>query len=182
MKDISAWLRRDFEIGGVKLINFITLCEDEKRMVLKWRNSWRVRKWMFNGEPITENEHFSFIERLKKDNRNFYWMAEINAEPSGVVSFQGMDRRKKVSYVGIYSVKKGSGRFIMQSLLDLWNDIKSIKTLQVELMSTNRRAHEFFKSLGFQEVGEVRFIGHDNSRKVISMSLKKRDDGKIHAS
>lgn len=170
--EIAVLLKGDFETASLKLINFINLSREEKKMVLEWRNSPRVRRWMFNSSPITEDEHFAFIERLKKDGRNFYWMAERNGEPCGVVSFQGMDRRRKTASIGIYSVKKGSGRFMMQGLIDLRKDMKGMDVLQAEVLSDNVRAREFFRSFGFEEDGETRSI--DGSRKAISMSLEKR--------
>ena len=37
---------------NIQLINFIELSEEEKEMVLKWRNDSEIRKWMYNQEEI----------------------------------------------------------------------------------------------------------------------------------
>lgn len=176
-KDISFRLRKDFEIDGVKLINFVNLSEDEKRMVLKWRNSRRVRKWMFNSEPISESEHFSFIERLKMDNRNFYWVAEIDGTPTGVVYFQKVDVINKSSYLGIYSVRKGNGKLMLGNLMRLWFDVLKMCFLKCEVLEGNERAFRLYKDLGFEvdNSSAHTIIREGETVKVISLKVERHN-------
>ena len=51
--------------------NFIMMNDEEKRMVLKWRNADSVRRRMYSANQATEDEHFNFIRTL--ENRNDRW-------------------------------------------------------------------------------------------------------------
>jgi len=78
-------LRKDIDFGDVKFVNLINLTDEEKEMVRSWRNSEEIRKWMFTDHIISKGEHFHFIEGLKKDIRNLYWIVEKDALPIGVL-------------------------------------------------------------------------------------------------
>ena len=41
---------------NIKLMNFTELTLEQKEMVLIWRNSSEIRKWMYNQEEIELND------------------------------------------------------------------------------------------------------------------------------
>src|SRR3990167_2430885 len=71
---ITINLRRDFKFGDILLINFMNLGDKEKEIVRGWRNNVDIRKWMYSDHIISEEEHTRFIEELKIDNKNSYWL------------------------------------------------------------------------------------------------------------
>jgi len=65
--------RKDFIVPPFRLVNYINLSLEEKKMVLDARNSEEVRKWMTSTEPISFDSHLRFIENLKTSEKSFYW-------------------------------------------------------------------------------------------------------------
>ena len=58
---------------NIQLLNFIDLKLEEKEMILKWRNHPEIRKWMYNQDNITLENHLKFIEELKiKDDQLYF--------------------------------------------------------------------------------------------------------------
>ena len=68
----------------IRFKNFINLTDDEKLLVLEWRNSDRVRSKMANTEIIPKENHLKFIESLKTRNDCKYWLFMIDDVPVGV--------------------------------------------------------------------------------------------------
>ncbi|MCP4370277.1 MAG: UDP-2,4-diacetamido-2,4,6-trideoxy-beta-L-altropyranose hydrolase [Deltaproteobacteria bacterium] len=162
-------LRRSIDFGDVKFINFVDLTDDEKNMVRNWRNSDEIRKWMFTDYLISKEEHYHFIKNLKKDNRNFYWMVEVDNNPIGVVYFQNIIFEHKSGSFGIYSMKNGNGKLMLHYLLQLWFNNLQMHTLKCELMEGNERAYTLYTEFGFKEEGS-RYVKRDcNTIKVVSM-------------
>jgi UDP-4-amino-4,6-dideoxy-N-acetyl-beta-L-altrosamine N-acetyltransferase len=73
--------------------NFVLLTEEEKRMVWQWRNDYRIRKWMYNPNVISYENHLSFIENLKNDNTRKYWLIQRNKNNMGVTSISNISNR-----------------------------------------------------------------------------------------
>ncbi len=169
---LSASLRRDIDFGEVKFANFINLSDNEKEMIRNWRNSDEIRKWMFTDHIISKEDHLNFIENLRKDGANFYWMVIADDKPIGVVSFQKVDFKNRSGYLGIYSTEKGIGRLIMKYLLHLWFELTQMRILKCEVLEGNKHAYNFYKNAGFMEEDIVRFIRKENiNKKVILMSI-----------
>ncbi len=168
--NLSNTLRRNIDFGKIKFVNFINLSDDEKELICNWRNSDEIRKWMFTGHIISKEDHLNFIENLRKDDANFYWLVKVDNTSVGVTYFQKVDVNNKSSYFGIYSVKKGCGKLMLHHLMRLWFDILQMLTLKCELIEGNERAFRLYKDVGFNEDAS-RFIQKEGSMvKVISMT------------
>ena len=70
---------------GYQFKNFIIMSDDEKRMVLKWRNDDRVRRRMLSANQATEEEHFNFIKTLEGRDDRWYWIVYRENLPVGVL-------------------------------------------------------------------------------------------------
>ena len=46
----------------IKLINFTDLSNDEKKIILEWRNNPNIKKWMYTQSDITLESHLNFID------------------------------------------------------------------------------------------------------------------------
>lgn len=82
--------------------NFIILNDDEKRMVLKWRNDDSVRRWMYSAKQATEEEHFNYIKTLEGRDDRWYWLIYRGELPVGVLVLALQDREKEMFEHGIY--------------------------------------------------------------------------------
>ena len=60
----------------IKLINFIDLIYDEKKMVLEWRNNQNIKKWMYTQDDINLESHLNFIDSLKNSKDKLYFLVK----------------------------------------------------------------------------------------------------------
>ena len=92
-----------YESHGYKFKNFVLLSLEEKQMVLEWRNTPSVRKWMYNSESIELKDHLSFIENLSQREDKYYWLV---TSPSGnyigVFDITSVDKEKDEAEMGYY--------------------------------------------------------------------------------
>ena len=53
----------NYKIKKYRFKNFVKISKQESKMVLKWRNHKKVRKWMDNNKTITLQQHEKFNEK-----------------------------------------------------------------------------------------------------------------------
>ncbi len=164
------------------LINFINLSDSEREIVRLWRNNEIIMKWMYQDHLISFEEHSNFINKLRADNNNFYWMIKKNTgDYIGVISLNRIDLRNKNAYFGIYSNPEsklsGGGGLLIECLKKLAFDIINLHTLKLEVIESNKRAIDFYEKSGFIEEGRLKeFVFKDgNWLDVIVMGIIKRN-------
>jgi UDP-4-amino-4,6-dideoxy-N-acetyl-beta-L-altrosamine N-acetyltransferase len=128
--------------GNFSYKNFISLTDEEKLMVLNWRNHENIRKWMYNQDVIEKDSHFSFIKSLKKRKDCFYWLVFKKETPIGVFSLTDIDYQiSQVApgyYLDPYREKTGSGfEFIITSNRLIFEDF-NVERRYGCILSTNR--------------------------------------------
>lgn len=151
---------QNFDLPQVRLINFSNLSEDEKEIVRKWRNHPGIRKWMRTDKIIDSKDHLSFIERLKRDSKNFYWMVKSNNENIGVIYLNNLDSKNRNAVLGVYANPdlKGVGFKLMAALMDLSFGLGCLHSLKLEVREDNRKAINFYLKSGFKQEGLLREV------------------------
>lgn len=173
--------KKIFEIGEFKYINFTHLSRDSSLIenVRQWRNHPDIRKYMYNDDEISEEEHQIFISSLNKRKDVTYWFVHYKENPIGVVSLVKIDESNKQAELGYYLIPK-----ILNSGLGLTfafhNFLFSFKCLMFNILfgathADNRNALLLDKYLGCI-MGECLTIKKNgNSRNFLSWTLKKED-------
>jgi UDP-4-amino-4,6-dideoxy-N-acetyl-beta-L-altrosamine N-acetyltransferase len=168
-------LNQDFVLSEANLINFISLTSDDKEVVHQWRNHPDVRKWMRTDHIIEYEEHQSFIERLRNDEVNFYWLVKSENQNIGVVYLTGVNSKEKTAYSGVYANPqlRGVGQKLMSSLQELSFDLCKFSSLNLEVMELNQRAISFYKNAGFIQKDQAcqSICKEGTSYKVIMMEM-----------
>ena len=158
-------------IDNMVVKNFIDLNEDEKSIVLFSRNSENIRKWMYNSEVISELSHLEFIEKLKIDKVNKYFLVSQNNEYIGVIYFNKIDYKTKSAYFGLYGIVqskiKGIGRILEEVSIDYAFNILKLKRLKLEVFSDNIQVRNLHKKYNFIETNKKLINNHE----VICMEL-----------
>lgn len=177
-------LKKNINFGDFILKNFINLTGNEMIMVLEWRNHVSVRKEMYQDHIISIEEHSKFIEKLKYDDKNYYWILKNkNGDCMGTIYLNKLDFRNKNAYFGIYSNPsiKGVGCLLIECLKKLAFDIVNLHTLKLEVIAINERAINFYKKSGFIEEGRLKeFVFKDGRwHDVIVMGILSREKGQI---
>lgn len=154
-------IKKDFVWDFYRIKNFINLSDQEKETVLLWRNNDAVRKWMCTDHSITPQEHSSFIEGLRKDNKSFYWIVQDLHDNHlwGVINLTRVDMRNCNAYLGVYAnpcvQRQGAGKVLMRCLRYLAFDVFALHTLKLEVLAGNERAMRFYQKEGFIQEGRL---------------------------
>jgi len=102
-----------FKAGNYSFRNFISLSDIEKEKVWSWRNEESIRRFMYNKEIISLENHLKFIDSLSLRDDVYYWIVEKEGEVVGVTNLTSVDLQKSRTELGYYMVpemqKKGIG-------------------------------------------------------------------------
>ncbi len=175
-------LKSDFELGGFKIVNFVNLTFEEKEIVRNCRNNENIRKMMFSDSIISSEEHSNFINKLRKDNNNFYWIVKKGNEFIGTISMNRVDMINKNAYIGIYTNPDyklpGAGSILIKCLKKLAFGEANLHTLKLEVIDKNERAINFYKKSGFIDEGRLKEIVFRENRwyDVIIMGTMNREE------
>ncbi|NOR55562.1 MAG: UDP-2,4-diacetamido-2,4,6-trideoxy-beta-L-altropyranose hydrolase [Sulfurovum sp.] len=167
--DLKTKIEILLESTRVKLINFINLSLEEKKMVLAWRNHPNVRKWMFSQETISLDNHLNYINSLHSIEDSVYFLVKEGAQAIGVIDFTSIDYEKRNAKFGIYSNPDlmGVGSFLMRKIIDYGFNILKVETLVSEVFEDNISAIKLYKRYDFRNT----MTKQVNNRDVIYMEL-----------
>ena len=130
--------------GAVELSNFIDLPHETLKSILYMRNHSDVRMQMHNNSPISEEEHFNFVESLKTNKSKKYFAASVSNKIVGVIYFTDIDSPKDTTTFGIYAnlIDKTpkSGSILMETGIVYFNNYISCNKLFLEVYQSNKRA------------------------------------------
>ncbi len=169
----------NLRIGKYELINFTELSQEEAEIVRVWRNSERVRRWMFNDHTISKEEHRNFLLSLRGDTTKLYWLVRDSSDYLGVVSLRDINPLHRRAYGGLYSNPdmRGKGKILGKLLMKVAFDILTLHTLRMEVIETNEKAKKLYKDLGFRGEGILRdFLFRDGRwLNVVVMSITEEE-------
>lgn len=118
---------KKYESQGYKFKNFICLSDDEKKLVLEWRNSPDIRRWMYNRSIITIDDHLAFIEGLKTKSDRYYWLVfNEKDKPIGVFNIINVDVDNNKAETGSYAKPN--------SILESFNFSKAYFSLYFDIL------------------------------------------------
>lgn len=130
--------------------------------VLKWRNSDKIKSFMYTDHQITREEHYQWFKKVTTDPRYKVWLLHHKGHPLGLINFSDIDREHSRCYWGFYigeaTAPKGSGTIMGISALNtIFNDTDIYKVCS-EVVHTNSGSIQFHRKLGFEPEGK--FVEH----------------------
>jgi UDP-2,4-diacetamido-2,4,6-trideoxy-beta-L-altropyranose hydrolase/UDP-4-amino-4,6-dideoxy-N-acetyl-beta-L-altrosamine N-acetyltransferase len=136
------------EILKPKLVNFTELSLHEKKMILEWRNSKEIRRWMYTDELISLKNHLSYIDSLDSREDRVYFLVKDGDRAIGVIDFTSIDYKKNQADIGLYARpnERGIGTTLMKIIIEYGFNI-----LIAEVLKENHRAIRLYKKFGFIE-------------------------------
>ncbi|MFS1161535.1 UDP-4-amino-4,6-dideoxy-N-acetyl-beta-L-altrosamine N-acetyltransferase [Aeromonas salmonicida] len=130
--------------------------EDELNIMLAWRNEPKVRNNMYTQHVISQEEHYSWWERIKVCEDQRYYMYEYEGQPCGITSFNNVDLSNKNSAWAFYtspSAPRGSGAKMEFLMLDLAFITLGLHKLYCEVLEFNRPVITLHHKFGFETEG-----------------------------
>jgi len=162
-------------------INLRPVQESDLDRILAWRNSERVRSFMYTDHIITAAEHRAWFERLRGAEFPAALVFEYRGMPAGLKSFTRIDRGNNLCYWGFYlgesELPKGCGSAMGFLALEYAFERLALRKLCAEAFAFNEGSLKYHTRLGFSQEG--RFVRHvlKNGRyeDVISFALFRDD-------
>ena len=125
--------------------NFILLSDDEKRMVLSWRNDPKIRIWMSNDGEIAYDDHLNFIDGLRGRDDRYYWLVIKNDVPIAVYDIVSVDYKEESAVSGYYLAPQylgtGEGFPFQYNYKKFFFDNLGFKTMYGYILKGNDRAY-----------------------------------------
>ena len=157
---------------NIKLMNFTELTLEQKEMVLIWRNSSEIRKWMYSQEEIELNDHLNFIESLKSRKDKLYFLVKKDKEYIGVIDFTEIIEEESL-HMDIYTNPniKGDGKILLNKIIEYSFDNLKVKKIYSEVFSQNNKAYELYEKYNFKDISKKTI----NNKEVICMELNNEN-------
>ncbi|MEM9917150.1 MAG: UDP-4-amino-4,6-dideoxy-N-acetyl-beta-L-altrosamine N-acetyltransferase [Bacteroidota bacterium] len=155
-------MERSNSISNVELVkeqihlqNFCHLDAAQSQMILHWRNHPNVRRWLFNQQPISTEEHQQFLKRLQQDDRRKYWLLCVDGKELGVLNLHQLPTGRMEWGFHLNPHEMGRGIDLMYYALQYFFEVRKIKRIYGFVDYRNTTAlllHDFFalESLGYQ--------------------------------
>jgi len=155
---------------STKLINFTELTLDEKKMILEWRNSDIVKKWMYNRDNISLENHLKYIDSLNSRDDRVYFLLKNETSSLGVIDLTGI-KKERSAELGIYAnpTLKGYGSLLMHEIVKYAFNELNLKVLYANVYEDNIKAINLYKKFNFKEINNNIVIG----KNIICMALKR---------
>lgn len=141
-------------------IEFVDITEIDRISALKIldiRNETNIRKNMYTSHEISIDEHFSWIERLKKREDIKFYAVIFDGKIVGGVSLSNIDilhkRADWAFYLSETSHGRGIGAALEYKFVSFAFDNFSIEKLNCEVISFNDRVVRLHEKFGFQIEG-----------------------------
>jgi pseudaminic acid synthase len=161
----------NFSYDDFHFINYTLLSEVHIKKIFDVRNLASIRSTMTNSDPISWEEHLSFIESLKRSSEKVYFAVIRKHTFICSISLHPIVKREQWAEWGIYVNPEFEGEGLAKKLSTIFFDhlrknslLRKIKAL---VKFDNSHSLLFHKKLGFIETGRDTTYAH------LELSLKK---------
>lgn len=133
--------------------NFVFAADAEKRLVLEWRNSARVRTRMIDQSVIPLDGHMRWMDGLRGRNDCAYYLVYDDEAPAGVVDFTSIDRDKGEAHWGFYLASGNRPGFGVIGCLALDHCFGTLgfSVLRSQVLRSNLKSRDWHLRLSFTE-------------------------------
>jgi UDP-4-amino-4,6-dideoxy-N-acetyl-beta-L-altrosamine N-acetyltransferase len=128
------------------------------------RNHPEIKKWMYNQDRISEEDHFGFIKNLEIDIEKRYFLVKQKGNTIGSINFSKINFDNSVE-LGIFTNPflqlKGSGRLLESAASQYAFAELGVRKIKLEVFLGNERAIRFYNKCGFEFIGTKK-TNHQN--------------------
>lgn len=135
--------------------NFIYTGEEERILILNWRNSERVRLNMIDSKIIETADHLRWMAALAERSDCLYFLVYDDEEAIGVLDFTSMNESEKSAEWGFYLKPKTRPGFGAVGFLGIENYFLhwNYEILIGRVLAGNLKSCQWHKRLLFEETG-----------------------------
>jgi UDP-4-amino-4,6-dideoxy-N-acetyl-beta-L-altrosamine N-acetyltransferase len=122
-------------------------------LVLEWRNSPRIRSYMYSDDIITWEEHEGWFGKQVQSGKAIPFIFEFNGIPAGLLQFKNIDRQSERChwgfYLGRYDLPKGTGSYMCELGLRMAFEVLDFRKICGEVLHYNMPSIGLHQRLGF---------------------------------
>lgn len=167
---------------NIEFKNILDVDSELQNTVRDWRNSDDVKKYMFNEQNISTEEHRNWLKSLENSNKSITFVIFYENSPIGIVSLVNINNYHKTADWGFYIFSqenrgKGIGTNVLYKLINYaFNEINIIK-LNCEALETNSNVIQLYKKMGFAVEGIRRknIVKNEQRFDVIMLGILKEE-------
>jgi diamine N-acetyltransferase len=157
-----------------------SLTEADLPKTLEWRNHPQSRPWFRNSDLIDDATHRAWFRRYEERRQEymFFFLTRVDPLPVGQGGIYAIDVRAGRAEVGRFvSDPKVRGRGLFREgfllMLQFANVNLGLREVCLEVLRTNDRAIDLYRSLGFLDTG------CDNSMLQMQLRLDDRESNRL---
>ncbi|MBD3824739.1 MAG: UDP-4-amino-4,6-dideoxy-N-acetyl-beta-L-altrosamine N-acetyltransferase [Epsilonproteobacteria bacterium] len=139
----------NLHIKGCRLIDFRSLNDAQKRLVLEWRNHDAVRTCMLSQKIISYEEHMLYLESLWHMKDKLCYLVQKQNRGIGVIEFGNIT--KESAQIGLSKNPhiKGVGNLLMSLIESVACEKLHLQELQLEVLERNKHALHLYEKWGY---------------------------------
>jgi len=153
--------------------------DDDREMVLRWRNHPSVRAASFTRHEIGPAEHARWWSAVRGDSSRRMLIYERDSVPAGVVLFSAYDRTS-ATWAYYLDVAGTTGRGdelavwfgLERAALDHAFQVLGVALLRGEVLARNAAVRALHRRFGFREVGEYMRDIDGHPEEVVQIELR----------
>lgn len=133
--------------------------ETDLELIMNWRMLPEITRYMNTDPKLTIEGQRQWFEKIKKSDRDFYWILEVDGVASGVVSLVGYDLNQ--IHTGVYIAVKEK-RSLKLTLYLQWNlyryafEYLGVHKVCEEVFSENKEVNRILDMCGSKREGVLR--------------------------
>ncbi len=134
---------------------------EDKGIILQWRNSPEIARFMYTDREITVEEHENWFQHIQIDDKTRYWIIQCDGEDVGLVNIYDLDRHNRRCYWAFYIASpnvrgKGVGSYVEYTILTYTFEVLGLNKLCCEVLGFNEAVVNMHKKFGFTQEGLFR--------------------------
>ena len=164
--------------GRNPVINFREITMDDAKLILDWRTSSRITRFMGSDLEYNLENQRKWISKIGYRDDYYPWIITMSERPIGLLYVENLSIQKKETHWGFYIGEEdalGFGGFVPSYFYNFAFDMLEVDTINAEVFYNNLSVIELHLKQGYKFVPERdRVINKsDKSILLVAMSLNK---------
>lgn len=166
----------------VKDINLTPVQDSHLELIMNWRNSEEVAKYMYTEDKITLDKQKIWWDRTKNSTSSKYWMIEFEGKLLGVANLADIKQTHKsclwAFYLGDNSVRgQGIGSKVEYNVLKHVFEEMNFNKLCCEVLVENDKVIKMHEGFGFKREAHFRdhIFKNEKFHDVVGLSMLKSE-------
>lgn len=149
----AAYYRNIFKALSYRIVNYSALTDKESRAVWEARNSYEIRRWMFNSEPFSFESHCNFVRGLASNAKASYYAFFDGDRFAGSFDFHLADAGNAERGLFVAPDYMGTGfAVVMDRYMEAVMVARGVRSVTADVLLSNVRSLRYHEKTGYEEI------------------------------